>query len=167
MHLHQRVSTQAAQDRENFDCSKGLFVWSPNTDKLGRFNDSTPHTFGRRQSFYIKPTPGSEHSSDSSNTLPTDQPVSVPPEFPDLALPEYIESSFQEFDMDELLEADLALSEHDERELTLDSVFASSSSSENRSNSRESSFANTSATSEEADGGISAIPEKTHGTYVI
>lgn len=63
--------------------------------------------------------------SDSSNTLPTDRAVSVPPEFPDLALPEYIESSFQGFDMDELLEADLALSEHDERELTLDSVFAS------------------------------------------
>lgn len=91
----------------------------------------------------------STDSSDSSNTLPTDQAVSVPPEFPDLALPEYIESSFQEFDMDELLEADLALSEHDERELTLDSVFASSSSSENQANSRESSFANTSATSGE------------------
>lgn len=60
------------------------------------------------------------------------------PEFHDLDLPDYIESSLQDFDIDELLQADISPTEIESDAYALESTFASSTSPEDAVGSYES-----------------------------
>lgn len=86
-------------------------------------------------------------ATDSSHALVVSELPVTPPEFPDLTLPDYIESGLHDFEIQELLEADLALPDQNEGEFELDDAFTSSASPEEKAETRESSFANSIATS--------------------
>ncbi|KAF6844630.1 hypothetical protein CMUS01_00920 [Colletotrichum musicola] len=89
--------------------------------------------------------------TDSPHALAANELPVTPPEFPDLTLPDYIESGLHDFEIQELLEADLALSDQSAREFALDDTFASSTSPEDKAETRESSFASSIATSSEIE----------------
>lgn len=61
-------------------------------------------------------------------------------EFYELTVPDFVESSLQDFDMDELLEADLSFPEDEGEGLALDGPLASSTSPEDGVASRESTY---------------------------
>ena len=72
---------------------------------------------------------------DSAPARPAAQELTRSPEFHDLELPDYIESSLQDFDIDELLQADISPPEMDGEVYALESTFASSTSPEDESGS--------------------------------
>lgn len=72
----------------------------------------------------------SKGSSPSSVSRQTEQDLIKSPEFHDLDLPDYIESSLQDFDIEELLQTDLSPTEVESDAYALESTFTSSTSPE-------------------------------------
>lgn len=78
-----------------------------------------------------------------------EESADTPPDFEDLALPDYMESDLHEFDMDDLqlLDAEINLSEQDSESHDLSKAFASSTTPFNAQITREASFARSSSSS--------------------
>lgn len=72
----------------------------------------------------------SKGSSPSSVSRQMEQDFSKSPDFHNLDLPDYIESSLQDFDIDELLQADISSTEVESDAYALESTFTSSTSPE-------------------------------------
>lgn len=86
-------------------------------------------------------------SDESSGIRQSEEPSGTPPDFHDLTLPDYLDSSLRDFDMEELIEADVSLSDQNSGEFELESAFASSPSSDDKEVTRESSFATSNSSS--------------------
>ncbi|KAK7450076.1 hypothetical protein Landi51_05793 [Colletotrichum acutatum] len=94
-------------------------------------------------------TPTFVGSGQSPSTLLERESSGTPPEFEDLALPDYMESDLHEFDMDDLqlLDAEINLSEKEAESHDLSKAFASTSTPFNVQITRETSFARSSSSS--------------------
>ncbi|WQF84273.1 hypothetical protein CDEST_09287 [Colletotrichum destructivum] len=95
----------------------------------------------------LVPAPGfidSNQSSQSCELLPD-----TSPDFQDLDLPDYMESNMNDFDMDELLDVDAALSEQDAEALEMGSTFATCTSPKDKTTTRESSLATSNSSSDD------------------
>lgn len=82
----------------------------------------------------------SKDSSPASGSQHTEQDLTKSPEFHDLELPDYIESSLQDFDIDELLHADISPTDMESDAYALESTFASSTSPEDAAGSHEGAY---------------------------
>lgn len=82
----------------------------------------------------------SKVSSPATGARRTEQDLAKSPEFHDLHLPDYIESSLQDFDIDELLQADISPSGIESDAYALESTFASSTSPEDVAGSHEGAY---------------------------
>lgn len=82
----------------------------------------------------------SKDSGAAEGARSTGQDLTRSPEFHDLELPDYIESSMQDFDIDELLQADITPPEMEGDAYALESTFASSTSPEDESGSNEGTY---------------------------
>lgn len=90
--------------------------------------------------------PGFIDSSQSSGSQSCELP-GTSPDFQDLDLPDYMESNTNNFDMDELLDVDRALSEQDAEALEMGSAFATCTSPKDKATTRESSLATSNSSS--------------------
>lgn len=82
----------------------------------------------------------SKVSSPAPGARRTEQDLAKSPEFHDLHLPDYIESSLQDFDIDELLHADISPDGIESDAYALESTFASSTSPEDVAGSHEGAY---------------------------
>lgn len=98
-------------------------------------------------------TPTFVGSGQSPSALLEDESSGTPPDFEDLALPDYMESDLHEFDMDDLqlLDAEINLSEQEAEGHDLSKAFASSTTPFNVQITRETSFARSSSSSGELE----------------
>ncbi|KAK1509181.1 uncharacterized protein CCOS01_15697 [Colletotrichum costaricense] len=97
-------------------------------------------------------TPTFVGSGQSPSTLLEEESSGTPPDFEDLALPDYMESDLHEFDMDDLqlLDAEINLSEQEAEGHDLSKAFASSTTPFNVQITRETSFARSSSSSDDS-----------------